>query len=127
MPLVFVALFSFLGSLVVRLVEWFLAAALVGTVRTTAIYVVLISAISFAVYSLVSWVNQTILDLLNSISSASFPAVAGILSMMPQNLPLLITTVISYYTFTLGIHVSIEVAKFKARWAENSLSGYTKK
>lgn len=127
MPLIFASLFSFIGVLITRVLQWFMAAYLVGTLKTIAIYVTLIAAVSLIIYNFVMWVNDTILDIINGLPPIAYSNVMGILAMMPKNLPFLVTTILTYYTLSIGAHIMVEVAKFKARWAENSMSSFTKK
>ncbi|GAA0542179.1 hypothetical protein GCM10009098_07320 [Rheinheimera aquimaris] len=127
MPVVFASLFAFLGALCTRLLQWFLANYLLGTVKSITIYVTLIAVVSLIVYNLVMWVNDTILEIINGLPPIAYANIMGVLAMMPKNLPYLATTIITYYILSIGAHITVEVAKFKARWAENSMSSFTKK
>ena len=127
MPVLLASLFAFLGALCTRLLQWLIASYLVGTLKSIVIYVTLIAAVSLIVYNLVMWVNTTILEIINSMPPIAYANIMGVLAMMPKNLPYLATTIITYYTLSIGAHITVEVAKFKARWAENSMSSFTKK
>jgi hypothetical protein len=127
MPLIFASLWGFIGTLLSRVLSWFMAGWMLGTVRSIAIYVAMIVAVSFAVYNFVQWVNNSLLELINSMPAVAQANVLGILAMMPKNLPYLVTMILTYYTLSIGAHITVEIAKYKARWAESSISGFGKK
>jgi hypothetical protein len=39
-------------------------------------------------------------------------------------MPYLVSAILTYYAFSATIHLTIEVAKLKAQWAEKALSSF---
>lgn len=127
MPVILGPLFSYLGAVIYRVFQWLLANYLLGTLKSIAIYVTLIAAVSFTIYALVTWVNSTVLEIISGMPPVAYANVMGILAMMPRNLPYLVTAILTYTTMSLGAHIAVELAKFKARMAEGSMSSFNKK
>uniref|UniRef100_UPI004048436F hypothetical protein n=1 Tax=Rheinheimera sp. TaxID=1869214 RepID=UPI004048436F len=124
MPFVFAALFAFIGSLISRIGQWFLTAFLTGALKTIAIATAMIISVTFVIYTFVVSANQYLLDLIQGLNPVAQASVMGILAMLPKNLPYLITIILTYYTMSIGLHLSIEIYKLKAKWAEKALSHF---
>ncbi len=119
MPIVafFGAIFSRIGQLI--LVKW-----ITGALKTVAIYTALLAAIAVAVFALVNFANNLILDYVNNMSPIYQSMVLGIAAFLPPNMPYLVSAIISYYVFSATTHLIVEVAKMKAEWAEKALGSF---
>lgn len=119
MPVIafFGAIFSRIGQLI--LVKW-----ITGAIKTTAIYTILLVALAGSIFALVSLANGMLLDWVNGLSPIGQNILIGIAAFLPPNMPYLISAILTYYTFSATIHISMEVAKLKAQWAEKALGSF---
>lgn len=119
MPLIafFVAIFGRIGQLI--LVKW-----ITGALKTTAIYTILLAALAGSIFALVSFANSMLLDWVNGLSPISQMVVVSIAAFLPPNMPYLISAALTYFAFSAGTHIVIEVAKLKAEWAEKALGSF---
>lgn len=117
-------LFAFLGAFISRLGAWFMAKYLSGALRTIVIYTTFLIALTVSVYALVDWVNNQILGFVNNMAPVHQTMLVGVASFLPPNMPYLLTTILTYYAFTGGIHLAIEISRLKARWADKALGAY---
>lgn len=120
MPFVFASVFAFIGGLVTKLANWFFTAYLVGSLKTTAIYLSNIIVISWLVYNFVQFANGYLTNIVNNMSPIGQMIVVPIASMLPTNMPYYVTAILTYYTMSITAHITLEIAKFKAKWAENA-------
>ena len=119
MPIIafFGAIFSRIGQLI--LVKW-----TTGALKTIAIYTTLLAAIATAVFSLVSYANNLILEFVNGLPPIGQNILLGIAAFLPPNVPYLVSAILSYYAFSITTHLIVEVAKLKAKWAEKALGSF---
>lgn len=120
MPLLIGSIFAFLGALVTRVINWLFTAYLVGSLKTTAIYLANIILMAAIAYSFVQSINMTLTGIINNMSPIGQMIVVPIAAMIPTNMPYYITAILTYYLLSIAAHISIEIAKFKAKWAENA-------
>lgn len=123
MPLL-APLLAFIGTLLGRLGQWFLTAFITGALKTMVIATTMIVAIVVLVYNFVVAMNAYLLELITGLNPTAYASVMGIIAMLPTNLPYLVTIIVSYYVLSVGLHLSIEIAKMKAKWAEKALSHF---
>lgn len=119
MPVIafFSVLFSRIGQII--LTKW-----LTGALTTAAIYTVFLTSLALVIFTIVRLVNDLLLDLINGLSPIAQTLILGIASFLPPNMPYLITAVLTYYTISAGVHISLEIAKLKAVWAEKALGSF---
>ena len=125
MPLFATAIFGFFGTIIQKLGEWLLAAYLTGALKAMFIFVALVATVGTACYTFVTWVNSALVGYINSMGSIAQMVITPIAAMLPETTPQLVTAILTYYTVSTIFHVTVEVAKMKARWAEKAL-GYFK-
>jgi hypothetical protein len=119
MPIIafFSVLFSRIGQVI--LTKW-----LTGALTTVAIYTVFLGSLALVIFTLVRIINDLLLDLINGLPPISQSLILGIASFLPPNMPYLITAVLTYYTVSAGLYLSLEIAKLKAVWAEKALGSF---
>lgn len=120
-----VFLTAFFGTVIQRIGEFLLTAWLTGALKSTVIFLTLIAVVGTACYTLVTWVNSTLTGFINNMGTVASMVVTPIAAMLPETTPQLVTAILTYYIVSTIFHVSIEVAKMKAKWAEKAL-GYFK-
>ncbi len=125
MPLFATAIFGFFGSIIQKIGEWFLTAYLTGALKSIAIFAILVTVVGGACFTLVTWVNSALTGFINSMGPIGHMIVTPIAAMLPETTPQLVTAILTYYTVSTIFHITVEVAKMKARWAEKAL-GYFK-
>ena len=124
MPVIFAALFGFIGTLISRIGQWFLAAFLTGALKTMLIYITLITALALSIYNFVIWCNDTLVGIVNGMSPVAQMIIVGIAALLPKNLPYLITIILTYYVISIALHLSLEVTKLKAQWADKAMNSF---
>ena len=117
-------LLAYLGSSLTAVFAWFMAKYATGALKTVTIYTLLITALAVAIFSLVDWVNNLILELINTLSPINQNMVLGIAAFLPSNMPYLVGAILSYYLFTAGLHLTIQLATLKSKWADKALGAY---
>lgn len=125
MPLFATAIFGFFGTIIQKLGEWLLRAYLTGALKAMLIFVALVATVGTASYTFVKWVNDALVGYINSMGTIAHMIVTPIAAMLPETTPQLVTAILTYYIVSTIFHVTVEVAKMKARWAEKAL-GYFK-
>lgn len=118
------ALLAFFGAFLSRYFAWLAAAWAIGALKTIAIYTIMFAAIVGAILGFFAFVNGVITDYINGMGHISQNTLIGIASFLPTNMPALAATIIGYYLLSLSVHLVIEIARMKARWAEKALSHF---
>lgn len=121
MPLVFPAVFAFIGALITRIFNWFLVALLSGAMKAAALYGLLVAAVAGVIFGLVIFVNDLIMSYVNTLGPLGKGILLGIAAMMPSSMPYLVTAILTYYAFSISAHIALEIAKLKVVWAEKAL------
>lgn len=115
---------AFFGAILGRIGQLILVKWITGAIKTVAIYTILLLALAGAIFSLVTMANGMLLDWVNGLSPIGQLIIIGIAAFLPPNMPYLVSAVLTYYAFSATIHLTIEVAKLKAQWAEKALSSF---
>lgn len=101
------------------MVKW-----LTGAIRTVAIYTLLIAAYATAAYSFIKLANDMLLSWVNGLSPVGQLIFSTFAAFLPPNMPYLLTGVLTYLLFSAAFHLTIEIAKLKAEWAEKALGSF---
>ncbi|MCH8475994.1 MAG: hypothetical protein LAT55_12300 [Opitutales bacterium] len=120
MPVFIATMLGWLAGTIQKLITWVFVANTASALKTVAIYGVMIASVSGSIYMLIQYVNGLLVDLVSGLGPIGQGIFSGIASFLPSNLPFLVTLVLTYYTFVVGVHISIEIAKLKARIADKA-------
>lgn len=113
-----------IGDIIQKIGEWFFRAYLTGALKTIIIFGTLILVIGGSCYVFVQWVNATLVQYINNMPGIGRMILTPIVAMLPEKTPELVTAIITYYTVSATLHVSVELAKLKAKWADKAMSSF---
>lgn len=113
-----------IGDIIQKIGEWFFRAYLTGALKTILIFGALIVVLGSVSYTFVDWVNRTIINYINNMSPIAQMVITPIAAMLPAKTPQLITAILTYYGVSATFHISIEIAKLKAKWAEKAMGHF---